>query len=89
MDRGFRWKARLCGEEIGRPGSNTLKVSHIYRQMLKESGVEAEVLGLHTLPGDLLQNILDGTKNAALEEIEKKYIVPNRTFIFVAPEYRT
>ncbi len=70
-----------------RPGSNTRKVSQIYEQILKENGVDSEVLDLHSLPGDLLQSILDGEKNAKLDEIAAKYILQNRAFIFVAPEY--
>jgi chromate reductase len=70
-----------------RPGSNTLKVSKIYQQLLLEKGIDSEILDLHSMPGDIIQSILDGTKNPAMEAIAAKYVVPNRAFIFVIPEY--
>ena len=70
-----------------RPGSNTLKVSKIYLNLLKELGAEGELLDLNQLPGDLVASILGEKKNEKVEEYAQRFIIPNRYFIIVMPEY--
>lgn len=70
-----------------RPNSNTLKVSRIYEKLLLKKGAEVEFLDLHSLPGDLIQNLLEETKNQKMEGLIERYIRPNSVFVFVVPEY--
>ena len=62
-----------------RPASNTLKIAEAYRKLLLEKGIEAALLSLVGL------NVLD--RNPELEEVEKKFLIPARKFIFIIPEY--
>ncbi len=62
-----------------RVGSNTLKVAKEYHRILSEKGVESKIFSLEGV--NLLQ------RDAAFEAIEKEILIPNNTFIFIAPEY--
>jgi chromate reductase, NAD(P)H dehydrogenase (quinone) len=62
-----------------RSGSNTLKVARQYRELLKNKGVEAEVVSLEGV--DLNQ------KTFAWEQVEREVLVPTDKFIFILPEY--
>lgn len=62
-----------------RVGSNTLKVAKEYHRILIEKGNAATVFSLEGV------NVLQ--RDAAFEAIEKEILMPNNTFIFVAPEY--
>jgi chromate reductase, NAD(P)H dehydrogenase (quinone) len=62
-----------------RRDSNTLKIAEAYQELLKEKGIEAQLMTLEGL------NVLD--RNPALEAVEKKYLIPAGKFIFVVPEY--
>src|SRR5437762_3352875 len=62
-----------------RPGSHTEKVAKIYRQLLKEKGIDAGILSLVNV------NVLE--KNPGYSELEKEFLFPARKFIFIIPEY--
>ena len=62
-----------------RVGSNTLKVAKEYHRILIEKGNAATVFSLEGV------NVLQ--RDAAFEAIEKEILMPNNTFIFIAPEY--
>ncbi len=62
-----------------RHGSNTLKVAKEYQRLLKERGIEANILSLEGL------NLL--TRDAAFEKMENEIILPTQKFLFLVPEY--
>jgi NAD(P)H-dependent FMN reductase len=62
-----------------RPHSKTLKVARLYRQLLQQRGIKADLLSLEGL------NVLE--RNPAYIEIEEKSIIPSPRFIFISPEY--
>ncbi|TDW96016.1 NAD(P)H-dependent FMN reductase [Dinghuibacter silviterrae] len=62
-----------------RKASNTQKIAEVYLELLKEKGIEAQLLSLVGL------NTLERTPE--LESVEKKYLIPAGKFIFIVPEY--
>lgn len=62
-----------------RPGSKTLKIATLYRNLLLEKGVEAGLLSLEGL------NVLQ--RNPDYIDIEQKLLIPAPKFIFISPEY--
>jgi chromate reductase, NAD(P)H dehydrogenase (quinone) len=62
-----------------RAGSNTLKVAKEYQRLLKEKGIEANLLSLEGL--DLLN------PNGQYHQVEKDIIIPTKKFLFIVPEY--
>ena len=62
-----------------RIGSNTLKVAKQYQVILKEKGIDADLLSLEHV------NVM--TRNDLFEKIESEIIIPTNNFIFIAPEY--
>lgn len=62
-----------------RVGSNTLKVAKEYHRLLTEKNVESSIFSLEGV------NVLQ--RDTAFEAIEKDILIPNNTFIFIAPEY--
>ncbi len=62
-----------------RAGSNTLKVAKEYQRILREKGVEANILSLEGL------NLL--TRDGEMERIEQEIIRPTDKFLFIVPEY--
>lgn len=62
-----------------RKDSNTLKIAEVYRELLKEEGIEALLLSLVGM------NTLERTPE--LKDVEKKYLIPATKFIFIVPEY--
>lgn len=62
-----------------RKASNTLRIAEAYLELLKEKGIEAELLSLVGL------DTLD--RNPELVAVEKKYLIPAQKFIFIVPEY--
>ncbi|MBP6455901.1 MAG: NAD(P)H-dependent oxidoreductase [Chitinophagaceae bacterium] len=62
-----------------REGSNTLKVSKILQQKLKDINIEAPVFSLQEI--DMLK------RNEKFEQLEAQYLTPTQKFIFVIPEY--
>ncbi|MDR3716675.1 MAG: NAD(P)H-dependent oxidoreductase [Puia sp.] len=62
-----------------RSDSNTLKIAHLYQEILKKKGINASLLSLEGL------NVLD--RNPDFERIEREQLIPARKFIFISPEY--
>ena len=69
-----------------RPGSSTLKVAQYYQKKLREKGVDAEVLSLADLPGNLINSEMYGHKNVEFEPIQAM-VTKAEKFIFIIPEY--
>lgn len=70
-----------------RPNSNTLKVSKIYEQLVKQSGSEALLLDFQDLPHSISHTELFGRRTEAYNELVKKYVMNENRFLFVMPEY--
>jgi chromate reductase, NAD(P)H dehydrogenase (quinone) len=62
-----------------RKHSNTSKIAGEYQLILREKGIEAEILSLEDL--DLLHY------NTAFETIENDILIPTTHFIIISPEY--
>lgn len=62
-----------------RAGSNTLKVARQYQDLLKNKGVEADVVSLEGVD-------LNG-KTEEWARVEQDVLVPTDKFIFILPEY--
>ncbi len=62
-----------------RTGSNTLKVAKEYQRILREKGVEANLLSLEGL------NLL--SRDGEMDRIEQEIIRPTDKFLFIVPEY--
>jgi chromate reductase, NAD(P)H dehydrogenase (quinone) len=62
-----------------RPGSKTLKIAMLYRNLLLQKGVEAGLLSLEGL------NVLQ--RNPDYIDIEQRLLIPAPKFIFISPEY--
>src|SRR4051812_38230137 len=70
-----------------RPDSNTLKVSRIYENILKNKGWEVSVLDFSLLPENIAFAETFGKRSGAYSELIKDYVSAVRKFIFVSPEY--
>ena len=70
-----------------RPESNTLKVSRIYEQIVKEFGVAVKILDFSILPETIAFSESFGKRTESYAQLIRDYISPNRKFIFVVPEY--
>jgi chromate reductase len=62
-----------------RRASKTLKMAHVYRNLLLQRGVQASLLSLEGL------NVLE--RNPEYVAIEEEYLIPAPKFIFISPEY--
>jgi len=62
-----------------RLGSNTLKVARQYQAILKDKGINAELLSL--------EDINVSIRNEQFEKIENELLIPSKYFIFISPEY--
>ena len=62
-----------------RNDSNTIKIAQHYQQLLKDKGIDANLLSLQGV------NVLE--KNPEFSEIERTVLSPAQKFIFVSPEY--
>ncbi len=70
-----------------RPGSNSLKISHIIKSLYESANEQVEVISLQDFPlKDLDGNQYSKNKPAWLEEVNKK-IISSDGLIFVIPEY--
>jgi chromate reductase len=69
-----------------RPGSSTLKLSQYYQKKLKEKGLEAGLLSLTQLPGNLIESDMYGKRSAEFQPIQD-IITQTQKFLFVIPEY--
>jgi NAD(P)H-dependent FMN reductase len=70
-----------------RPNSNTLKVSKIYEQILKNKGACVKVLDFCTLPTSLAFSETFGNRSESFSALIKAYVTEHSKFIFVIPEY--
>jgi chromate reductase len=69
-----------------RPGSSTLKLAKYYQKRLSEKGLEAGLLSLAQLPGNIIESDLYGKRSAEFEPIQE-IITHSEKFIFIIPEY--
>jgi len=70
-----------------RPGSNTMKVSRIYSDILKAKNIDNEILGLEILPETITFTELHGNRTKEYNKLINDHITNNSKFIFVVPEY--
>ncbi|MDB5117063.1 MAG: NAD(P)H-dependent oxidoreductase [Mucilaginibacter sp.] len=69
-----------------RPGSSTLKVAKYYQKKLREKGVEAGLLSLMELPGNIIETDMYGKRSAGFQKIQD-IITATDKFLFIIPEY--
>jgi NAD(P)H-dependent FMN reductase len=69
-----------------RKGSNSFKVAKSYQKLLKNKGLESQVLDLSELPIDFIQNMY-GTHSDEVAVLIKTYVTDVSNFAFVIPEY--
>jgi chromate reductase, NAD(P)H dehydrogenase (quinone) len=69
-----------------RPGSWTLKLAKYYQKRLLEKGLEANLLSLSQLPGNLIESDLFGKRSAEFEPIQQ-LVTNTQKFLFIIPEY--
>lgn len=69
-----------------RIGSNSLKVAKYYQKTLASKGLDAQILNLEDLPGDLLATDLYGKRSHQFKPIQDMVADSNK-FIFIIPEY--
>jgi chromate reductase, NAD(P)H dehydrogenase (quinone) len=69
-----------------RANSNTLKVSHIYKNILSET-TEVELFDFTILPISIFVEELYGKRTENFTVLLQKYISEAYKFVFVAPEY--
>lgn len=62
-----------------RNDSNTLKVAHLYHEILVSKGVSVNLLSLKELEVHY--------RSAGLMKVEEEWLIPSEKFIFVIPEY--
>lgn len=70
-----------------RPNSNTLKVSKIYEQILKAKNVDVKILDFCALPENIAFSEVFGKRTEIYSALLEKFVIGNRKFIFVVPEY--
>lgn len=69
-----------------RPGSSTLKLAKYYQKTLREKGLEAGLLSLSQLPGNIIESDLFGKRSAQFQPIQD-IITNTDKFLFIIPEY--
>jgi chromate reductase len=69
-----------------RPGSWTMKLATYYQRRLREKGMDAGLLSLTQLPGNIIESDLYGKRSTAFEPIQD-IITQTEKFLFVIPEY--
>jgi len=69
-----------------RAGSVTLKLSKYYQQEFKKKGVDAGLLSLTDLPGNIIESDLYGKRSPEFEPIQQ-IVSDTDKFVFVIPEY--
>lgn len=70
-----------------RPNSNTLKVSKIYEEILKAKNVDVKILDFCKLPENIAFSEVFGKRTEVYSALLEKFVINNRKFIFVVPEY--
>src|ERR1700732_5428904 len=69
-----------------RPNSTTIKLAQYYKKRLHEKGLDAGLLSLTSLPGNLIESDLYGKRSPEFEPIQD-IITKTQKFLFVIPEY--
>ena len=69
-----------------RPNSSTIKVAQYYQKKLLEKGLEAGLLSLTQLPGNIIESDLYGKRSTEFELIQD-IITKTDKFLFIIPEY--
>ena len=69
-----------------RPGSSTYKLALYYQKKLSEKGVEADILSMTELPGNLIETTMYGKPNPQFEQIQARVTAAEK-FLFIIPEY--
>ncbi len=70
-----------------RPGSNTLKAAKHYQELMREAGIEAKLLSLEVLNGQLLIDMtMYDEQSPLLQRIQEEYLSADK-FVIVVPEY--
>lgn len=69
-----------------RPDSYTLKVAKYYQHVMAKIGVDANLLSLTSLPGNIIESDLYGKRSAAFEPI-LEMVNQTERFVFIIPEY--
>lgn len=69
-----------------RANSSTLKLAQYYKKKLQEKGLDAGLLSLTDLPGNLIESDLYGKRSSEFEPIQD-IITKTQKFLFVIPEY--
>jgi chromate reductase, NAD(P)H dehydrogenase (quinone) len=64
-----------------------MKVALAYQALIKEQGVNAQILDFCALPRDLAFTDTFGSRSEAFAAIMSRYITNIRKFIFIVPEY--
>lgn len=70
-----------------RPDSNTLKVSKIYRNILKSKNIDAKILDFTQLPENISFSETFGKRSPEYSTLIQEYVSPIHKFVFVVPEY--
>lgn len=70
-----------------RAGSNSLKISKLYKQLLNEKNNNVEIFDLSDLPKTIAFTELYGKRSVEYSELIEKNITDQENFIFVVPEY--
>ena len=71
-----------------RKSANSYLISHIYKELLNNKGIEAEIIDLQKLPSDFVFSALydNNSKNELFNKFLKQ-VDESDKFIFVVPEY--
>jgi len=69
-----------------RPASWTMKLATYYQRRLSKKGLEAGLLSLSQLPGNIIESDLYGKRSTAFEPIQD-IITQTEKFLFIIPEY--
>lgn len=70
-----------------RPGSFTALVSVKYAELLKNNGVDVNLLNLESLPSSIIESEIYGKLSKDMEHVAKQYITDVDKFVFIVPEY--
>jgi len=70
-----------------RPNSNTLKVSKIYANLLRDKNIDVKILDFCLLPQNIAFAETFGNRSKEFEKIITEYVTSCQKFVFVLPEY--
>jgi chromate reductase, NAD(P)H dehydrogenase (quinone) len=69
-----------------RQGSSSYKLALYYQKKLSEKGVEAGILSMMELPGNLVETSIQGKTNPEFQQIQER-VSTTEKFLFIIPEY--